>query len=97
VLPVTPTLVTKFVANEVNAASEAAASSDGSELAPFAALPLGSLLTAEVAGTQAETPTHVLRTNTMPPLLGRPGIRLFETDAKATYCPVVLVEGPTVS
>jgi hypothetical protein len=96
-LPVTPTLVTRFVANEVNAASVAAASIEGSELAPFAALPLGSLLTADMAGTHAATPTQVLRTNTTPPLLGKFGMRLLETDAKATYCPVVLVEGPTVS
>jgi len=85
-----------LVANEVKAASVAAVSREGSELAPFAALPLGSVLTAVVAGVHDATPKQVLRTKTTPPLLGSFKIKLLDIEAKATYCPVVLVEGPTV-
>lgn len=92
----TPTEVTRFVAVEVNAASLAPALITGSELAPLAGLPFGSVLMAAVTGIQLATPTQVLRINTTPPLFVSFVIRLLETDAKATNCPVVLVEGPTL-
>lgn len=91
-----PTEVTRFVAVEVNAASLAAASMTGSELAPLAGFPFGSVLIATVIGRHPVRPTQVLRTNTMPPLFVSFVIKLLETDAKATNCPVVLVEGPTL-
>jgi len=91
-----PTDVTKFVATEVNTASLAPALIAGSELGPLAGLPLGSVLMAAVTGMHAATPTQVLRINIMPPLFVSFVIRLLEMDAKATNCPVVLVEGPTV-
>src|ERR1700735_2463318 len=85
-----------FVASQVNAASLAPALMAGSELAPFAGFPLGSVLIAAVTGRHDATPRQVFRTNTMPPLFVWLVTRLLETDAKATNCPVVLVEGPEV-
>ena len=80
----------------MNATSSALASRLGSELPPLAGLPLGSVLTATVMGEHDATVVQVLRIKTMPPLFGSFVSKLFEIDAKATYCPVVLVEGPTV-
>ena len=93
----TPTEVTKFVASEVNAASFAPALRLGSELPPLAGLPFGSVLIGALTGVHDATFTQVLRTKTTPPLFGSFVTKLFETDEKATNCPVVLVEGPTVA
>lgn len=58
--PVWGTLVVKFVAVEVKAASPPELLIEGSELAPFAALPLGSVVTIVVDGAQEPDPRHVL-------------------------------------
>lgn len=76
-------------------------SSEGSELEPSAATPLGVRLTSEVLGVQDEADVvtelrHVLRRKILlKPVVGFAS-RLVEFDAKATNSPVAVAAGPAV-
>src|ERR1700690_2288195 len=92
----TATVVTRFVASDVKATCAPVASTVGSELAPLAALPLGSELTTAVTGTQLASAKQVLRRYTSGSVFTSVCTRLRDTAANATYCPELLVDGPEV-
>jgi len=79
----TGAVVTRFVANEVNAARVPSELTVGSELTPLAALPKGSELTTAVIGKQDACPRQVLRTKTSAAVFKSVSTRLREAEAKA--------------
>lgn len=92
----TDAVVTRFVASDVNAACVPSELTVGSELTPLAAFPKGSELTTAVIGKHDACPRQVLRTKTSAAVFKSVRTRLRETEANATYWPVLLVDGPTV-
>ena len=96
VLPSRGAEVTRFDAVEVKATSSPDEAIVGSQLGPFAVLPLGSTLINVFDGVQEATVTHVLRTNTSLDAFVSLVTKLFEMEANATISPFVLVDGPAV-
>lgn len=88
--------MTRFEAVEVNATVAPPESIVGSELAPFAAFPFGSVLTSVVVGVHAAISTQVVRTKISLAAFVSVITRLFEIDAYATVLPWLSVEGPAV-
>ena len=95
VLPSRGADVTRLDAVEVKATSPDEAIV-GSQLGPFAVLPLGSTLINVFDGVQEATVTHVLRTNTSLDAFVSLVTKLFEMEANATISPFILVDGPAV-
>ena len=96
VLPSSGADVTRFDAVEVKATSPPEEAIVGSQLGPFAVLPLGSTLINVFEGVHEATVTHVLRTNTSLDAFVSFATKLFEIEANATIWPFIFVEGPDV-
>ena len=96
VLPSSGADVTRFDAVDVNATSPPDEAIVGSQLGPFAVLPLGSTLINVFEGVHEATVTHVLRTNTSLEAFVSFATKLFEIEANATISPFMFVEGPDV-
>jgi hypothetical protein len=96
VFPSSAADVTRFDAVDVNATVVPPVSIEGSELAPFAAFPFGSVLSSVVAGVHEAVPRHVVRTKMSLEAFVSLAARLFDIDANATTLPVLLVDGPAV-
>jgi hypothetical protein len=96
VLPSRGADVTKFDAVEVNATFAPDEEIVGSQLGPFAVLPLGSTLINVFEGVHDATVTQVARTKTSLEAFVSFFTKLFEMEANATISPFVFVEGPDV-